>query len=119
MCCLRDEGSSLRGLVGRPVLGPIDLLGLLLHESGPLGVLGLYHRHNDSRAGFSMEVRDPDTSTGFIIFECKDGEDWETLNDEEEDTRNVKVEPSLHEDEPQEYGADREGALVIHEDLKT
>ena len=31
----------------------------------------------------------------------------------------MKIEPSLHEDEPQEYEADIEGALVIHEDLKT
>ena len=31
----------------------------------------------------------------------------------------MKIESSLHEDEPQGYRADTEGALVIHEDLKT
>jgi len=66
-----------------------------------------------------MEVRDLDTNTGFIVFECDDDEDWETLSDKEEDTRDMKIEPSLHEDETQEYVADIEGALVIHEDLKT
>ena len=48
-----------------------------------------------------------------------DDEDWETISDKEEDTRDMKIEPSLHEDETQEYVADIEGALVIHEDLKT
>ena len=71
----------------------------------------------DAEAGFAMEVRDSDTFTGFIAFECDDDKDWETLSDKEEDTRDMKIEPSLHEDEPQEYGA--EGALVIHDDLKT
>jgi len=52
-------------------------------------------------------------------FECDDDEDWETPRDEEEDTRDEKIKPSLHEDETQEYVADIEGALVIHEDLKT
>ena len=66
-----------------------------------------------------MEVRDLDTSTGFIVFECDDDEDWKTLSSEKKDTRDVKIEPSIHEDMPQEYGADTEGALVIHEDLKT
>ena len=51
-----------------------------------------------------MEVRDSDTSTGFIVFEYDDDEDWETLSDKEKDTRDIKIEPSLHEDEPQEYG---------------
>ena len=71
----------------------------------------------DAEAGFAMEVRDSDTCTGFIVFEYDDDEDWETLRDKEEDTRDIKIEPSLHEDEPQEYRA--EGALVIHDDLKT
>ena len=66
-----------------------------------------------------MEVRDLDTSTGFIVFECDDDEDWKTLSSEKKDTRDVKIEPSIHEDMPQEYGADTEGALVIHEDLIT
>jgi len=48
-----------------------------------------------------------------------DDEDWETISDKEEDTRDMKIEPSLHEDETQEYVADIEGALVTHEDLKT
>ena len=65
-----------------------------------------------------MEVRNSDTSTGFIVFE-RDDEDWETLSDKGEDTRDMKIESSLHEDEPQGYRADTEGALVIHEDLKT
>ena len=39
-------------------------------------------------------------------------------SDKEENTRDMKIEPSLHEDGPQEYGADTEGALVIYEDLK-
>ena len=51
-----------------------------------------------------MEVRDSDTSTGFIVFECDGDEDWETLSDKEEDTRDINIDPSLHEDEPQEYG---------------
>ena len=46
-----------------------------------------------------------------------DDEDRETLSDKEENTRDIKIEPSLHEDEPQEYRV--EGALVIHDDLKT
>ena len=54
----------------------------------------------DAEASFSMEVRDPNTYTWFIVFEYDDGEDWET--------------PSY-----EEYGADTEGALTIHEDLKT
>ena len=58
----------------------------------------------DAEASFAMEVRDSDTSTGFIVFECDDDEDWETLSDKEEDTRDIKIDPSLHEDEPQEYG---------------
>ena len=33
----------------------------------------------DAEAGFAMEVRDSDTSTGFIVLECDDDEDWETL----------------------------------------
>ena len=32
-----------------------------------------------------------------------DDEDRETLSDKEENTRDIKIEPSLHEDEPQEY----------------
>jgi hypothetical protein len=64
-----------------------------------------------------MEVRDSDTCTRFIVFEYDDDEDWETLSDKEEDIRDIKIEPSLHEDEPQEYRG--EGALVIHDDLKT
>ena len=54
----------------------------------------------DAEASFPMEVRDPNTYTWFIVFEYDDGEDWET--------------PSY-----KEYGADTEGALTIHEDLKT
>ena len=58
----------------------------------------------DAEAGFAMEVRDSDTCTGFIVFEYDDDEDWETLSDKEEDTRDINIDPSLHEDEPQEYG---------------
>ena len=50
-----------------------------------------------------MEVRDSATSTGFIVLECDDDEDWEILSDKEEDTRDIKIDPSLHEDEPQEF----------------
>ena len=42
MCWLRDEGSSLCELVGRDVLGPVNLLGFPLHESGLLGIPGLH-----------------------------------------------------------------------------
>ena len=59
----------------------------------------------DAEASFAMEVRDSDTSTRFIVLECDDDdEDWEILSDKEEDTRDIKIDPSLHEDEPQEYG---------------
>ena len=44
---LSSEGRSLRGLAGRPVLGPIGLLGLLLYESGSLGVPDLYPHQDD------------------------------------------------------------------------
>ena len=71
------------------------------------------------RTSFSTEVRDPNTSTGFIVFECDDDKDQETLSNEEEDTRDEKIEPSHNEDEePQEYGADTNGALAIHEKPK-
>ena len=71
------------------------------------------------RTSFSTEVRDPNTSTGFIVFECDDDKNLETLSNEEEDTRDEKIEPSHHEDEePQEYGADTDGALAIHEEPK-
>ena len=36
------EGSSPRVLMGRPVLGPINLPGLALYKSGPLGTPGLF-----------------------------------------------------------------------------
>ena len=42
---LSSEGSSPRVLTGRPVLGPINLLGLALYKSGPLGTPGLFPRH--------------------------------------------------------------------------
>ena len=65
-----------------------------------------------------MEVRNSDTSTGFIVLECDDDEDWETPRDEE-DTRDEKIKPSLHEDEEsKEYEADTDGALAIHEELR-
>jgi hypothetical protein len=65
-----------------------------------------------------MEVRGPDTVTGFVVFGCDDDdEDWETLSDEEEDTKDEKIETSLHEDEkPREYGADTNEELVIHDE---
>ena len=51
-------------------------------------------------------------------FECDDDEDWETPRDEE-DTRDEKIKPSLHEDEEsKEYEADTDGALAIHEELR-
>ncbi|RLM92240.1 hypothetical protein C2845_PM08G26790 [Panicum miliaceum] len=67
-----------------------------------------------------MEVRGLDISTGFIVFECDDDEDWEALSDEqEEDNRDEKNEPSFHKDEElQEYREDKDGALVVHEDLE-
>ena len=52
-------------------------------------------------------------------FECDDDEDWETPRDDEEDTRDEKIKPSLHEDEvSKEYEADTDGALAIHEELR-
>nr|TKV98485.1 hypothetical protein SEVIR_9G562800v2 [Setaria viridis] len=73
----------------------------------------------DAEGGFSMKVRDPDTSEGSIVFGCDSDEDWEALRDEEEDIKDKKIEPSLYDDEePQEYSEDRHGALVIHEDLE-
>ena len=33
----------------------------------------------DAEAGFAIEVRNSDTFTGFIVLECDDDEDWETL----------------------------------------
>jgi hypothetical protein len=39
---LSGEGSSPRGLSGRPVLGPISLLGLVSHKLGPFGTPGLF-----------------------------------------------------------------------------
>jgi hypothetical protein len=64
-----------------------------------------------------MEVRDQDTSDGFVV--CDSNEDWEALSDKKEDIKYEKIEPSLHEDEePQEHGQDENGALVSYEDLK-
>jgi len=40
----RNQGSSLRGLVGRPILGPVNLLGFPLHELGSSGIPGLHPR---------------------------------------------------------------------------
>ena len=74
----------------------------------------------DADGGFSMEVRDLDTSSGFIISGCDSNEDWEALSDEEEDIKDDKVEPSLHEDEElQDHNKDEDGALVSYKDLKT
>ena len=42
---LSSEGSSPRVLMGHPVLGPINLPGLALYKSGPLGTPGLFPRH--------------------------------------------------------------------------
>ena len=39
---LSGEGSSPRALTGRPVFGPINLSGLALYKSGPLGTPGLF-----------------------------------------------------------------------------
>ena len=39
---LSSEGSSPRGLTGRPILGPISLLGLAPYKSGPLGTPSLF-----------------------------------------------------------------------------
>ena len=64
---------------------------------------------------------DPDNSCGFIVFECDDDENQKTLIDEEENTRDGKIKPSLHEDEElKEYGLDldTDGALAIHKELK-
>ncbi|RLN24990.1 uncharacterized protein C2845_PM07G16470 [Panicum miliaceum] len=47
---------------------------------------------DDAEAGLSMEIRDPNISTGFIVFKC--------------------------DEELQEYGEDKYGALVVHEDLE-
>ena len=44
---LSSEGSPPRGLSGRPVLGPISLLGLASHKLGPLGNPGLFPHHLD------------------------------------------------------------------------
>jgi len=41
---LSGEGSSPRALTGRPVLGPINMPGLALYKSGPLGTPGLFPR---------------------------------------------------------------------------
>nr|TKW14134.1 LOW QUALITY PROTEIN: hypothetical protein SEVIR_5G147400v2 [Setaria viridis] len=74
----------------------------------------------DAEGGFSMKVRDPDTSEGFVVFGYDSDEDWEALSDNEEDIKNEKIEPSLHDDrKPQEHSEDEDGALVIYEDLKT
>ncbi|OEL13761.1 Vacuolar iron transporter-like protein 2 [Dichanthelium oligosanthes] len=71
----------------------------------------------DAEGGFSIEVGDPDTSSSFIVFGYDNDEDWEALSNEEEDTKDEKTEPSLHKEgeEPQEYGADANRALAIHE----
>ena len=42
---LSGEGSSPRALTGRPVLGPVNLPGLALYKSGPLGTPGLFPHH--------------------------------------------------------------------------
>ena len=39
---LSGEGNSARVLTGRPVLGPVNLPGLTLYKSGPLGTTGLF-----------------------------------------------------------------------------
>ena len=68
-----------------------------------------------------MEVRDPDTYCGLIVFEHDDDEYWETLNDEEEETRDGKIESSIcYEDEELKgYGANNDGALTIHKEQRS
>ncbi|OEL33249.1 hypothetical protein BAE44_0005732 [Dichanthelium oligosanthes] len=62
----------------------------------------------DAEGGFSMEMRDLDTSNGCIVFGYDSDKDLEALSDEEEDNKDDKIEPSPHEDdgEPQEHGKD-------------
>jgi hypothetical protein len=67
-----------------------------------------------------MEVRDHDTSDGFIVYDSDSNEDWEALiSDNKEDIKYEKIDPSIYEDEePQEHDQDENGALVSYEDLK-
>ena len=68
-----------------------------------------------------MEVRDPDTYCGLIVFERDDDKYWETLNEEEEETRDGNIESSLcYEDEELKgYGANNDGALTIHKEQRS
>lgn len=60
---------------------------------------------SDVECGFFMEVRDPGTSSEFIIYGYYNNEEWEALSDEENDTNNKMIEPSIYEDkETQEDG---------------
>jgi hypothetical protein len=74
----------------------------------------------DAKGGFTIEVRDPNTSGGLVVFGYDIDEDWEALNDEDKYDKDEKIEPSLHEDEdPQEHDEDENRALVRYEDSKT
>jgi len=53
---LSGEGNSPRVLTGRPVLGPVNLPGLALYKSGPLGTPGLFSRHISSTDGNRIRV---------------------------------------------------------------
>ena len=73
----------------------------------------------DAEGGFSVEVSDPNTFEGLIVFGYDSDEDWEAPSDEEEDIKDEKMKPNLHDDDkPQEYGEERHRASVIHEDLE-
>ena len=53
---LSSEGSSPHGLSGRPVLGPISLLGLASHKLGPLGTSGLFPRQRPPEQFYDFEI---------------------------------------------------------------